>query len=213
MKKLFAVLLVAVMTVAASATGQAQTSPKVGMIDLKKVFEGYWKTKQADANLKTQGADLEKRRKNMVDDYERLSGEYKKVLETATDQAVAQDERDKRKKTAESKLMEMREVEQSVQQFDRTARTQIMEKQRQMRENILKEIKEAVSAKAKALGYDMIIDSAAETANNTPTVMFWNGTGDITEAILTHLNANAPPETPAAPVPAPAAPAEKGKKK
>ncbi|MCD6052723.1 MAG: periplasmic chaperone [Verrucomicrobia bacterium] len=210
MKKLFAALLVALVTVAASPMGMAQTSPKIGVIDLKKVFDGYWKTKQADTNLKSQAAELDKQRKSMLDAYERLSSEYKKIEATLNDQAVAAEEREKRKKTAEGKLMEIREVEQSVQQFDRTARTQIGERQRQMRDSILKEIKEAISAKTKSAGYDMIIDSAAESTNGTPVVMFWNGTGDITEAILSHLNANAPPE----PAPAPAAsPAEKKKDK
>ncbi len=210
MKKLFAALLVALVTVAASPVGSAQTSPKIGVIDLKKVFDGYWKTKQADTNLKSQAAELDKQRKSMLDAYERLSGEYKKIEGTLNDQAVAAEEREKRKKTAEGKLMEIREVEQSVQQFDRTARTQIGERQRQMRDSILKEIKEAISAKTKSAGYDMIIDSAAESTNGTPVVMFWNGTGDITDAILSHLNANAPAE----PTPAPAAsPAEKKKDK
>jgi len=210
MKKLFAALLVALVTVAASSQGVAQTAPKIGVIDLKKVFDGYWKTKQADVNLKAQAGELDKQRKSMLEAYERLSGEYKKVEGTLNDQAVSADEREKRKKTAEAKLMEMREVEQSVQQFDRTARTQLVEKQRQMRDNILKELKEAISAKAKAGGYDMIIDSAAESTNGTPVVMFWNGAGDITDAILAHINANAPPETPAV---TPAAPAQKGKSK
>ncbi|MGV3754227.1 MAG: OmpH family outer membrane protein [Verrucomicrobiota bacterium] len=210
MKKLFAALLVALVTVAASSQGIAQTAPKIGVIDLKKVFDGYWKTKQADVNLKAQAGELDKQRKSMLEAYERLSGEYKKVEGTLNDQAVSADEREKRKKTAEAKLMEMREVEQSVQQFDRTARTQLVEKQRQMRDNILKELKEAISAKAKAGGYDMIIDSAAESTNGTPVVMFWNGAGDITDAILAHINANAPPETPAV---TPVAPADKGKSK
>lgn len=209
MKKLFAVLTVALVMVV-SSTVMAQTAPKVGVIDLKKVFDGYWKTKQADANLKTQAGELDKRRKDMLEDYERLNGEYKKVEATLSDQAVSADEREKRKKTAEAKLMEMREVEQSVQQFDRTARTQLVEKQRQMRDNILKEIKEAISAKAKAAGFDLILDSAAESVNGTPTVMFWNGTGDITDAVLSHINATAPPEPPAV-TPVPAAPKGKGK--
>lgn len=210
MKKLFAALLVTTALVAVSSTtAMAQTPVKIGAVDLKKVFDGYWKTKQADANLKSQAGELDKQRKSMLDAYEKLSGEYKKVLDTANDQAVSADEREKRKKTAEAKLMEMREVEQSVQQFDRTARTQLVEKQRQMRDNILKEIKEAVNAKAKTAGYDMVLDTAGETANGTPAVIFWNGTGDITDAILSHLNANAPPETPAAPA---AAPAEKKSK-
>ncbi len=206
MKKLFAVLLCAVVLTGASSV-QAQTSPKVGLIDLKKVFDGYWKTKQADANLKAQATELEKKRKDMIGDYEKLNAEHKKLLDSTTDQAVAAEERDKRKKAADAKLMEIREVEQSVQQFDRQSRTVLAEKQRQARENILKELKEAINAKAKSSGYDLILDSAAESANGTPNVMFWNGQGDITDAVLSHINANAPAETPAA------APADKGKSK
>lgn len=209
MKKLFVALLVA-LAVVSTSTAMAQTPLKVGIIDLKKVFDGYWKTKQADVNLKVQVAEMEKQSKTMVDAYERLSGEYKKALDGSNDQAVSLEERDKRKKSAEAKLMEMREVEQSIQQFNRTSRTQLAEKSRQMRESILKEIKEAVSAKSKAAGYDVVLDSAAETTNMTPLVIFWNGQGDITEAVLSHINANAPPETPAV---TPAAPAEKGKGK
>jgi len=197
MKKLLAVLCCAAVLTAVSSV-QAQTSPKVGVIDLKKVFDGYWKTKQADVNLKAQASELDKKRKDMIGDYEKLNTDYKKVLDSTNDQAVSAEEREKRKKSAEAKLMEIREVEQSVQQFDRQSRTVLAEKQRQMRDNILKELKEAINAKSKAAGYDMVVDSAAESANGTPIVMFWNGTGDITDAVLSHLNVNAPVEVPAA---------------
>lgn len=213
MKKLVAVLLFAAV-VAIAPSAHAQTSPKIGVIDLKKVFDGYWKTKQADTNLKAQAAEMDKKRKDMVADYEKLNADYKKALDNSNDAAVSNEEREKRKKAAETKLMEIRELEQLVQQFDRQSRTTIMEKQRQMRDGILKELKEAINAKAKAASYDMVIDSAAETANGTPTVMFWNGQGDITDAVLSHLNANAPVEKPAPPADKPAtAPDVKGKSK
>lgn len=209
MKKLFVAVLVA-LAVASSSNAMAQTPVKVGVIDLKKTFDGYWKTKQADVNLKLEVAELEKQGKVMADSYERLNADYKKALDGSTDLSVSAEEQAKRKKLAESMLMEMRETEQSIQQFTRASRTKLAEKSRQMRENILKEIKEAVSAKSKAAGYDVVLDSAAETSNLTPLVIFWNGTGDITDAVLSHLNANAPAETPAAPA---AAPADKGKSK
>lgn len=213
MKKLVVALFGAVL-LAGVPSVQAQSTPKIGVIDLKKVFDGYWKTKQADANLKTQASELDKKRKDMIGDYEKLNAEYKKALDSANDTAVSAEEREKRKKAAEAKLMEIREIEQSVQQFDRQSRTVIMEKQRQMRDSILKELKDAINAKAKAANYDMVIDSAAETANGTPTVMFWNGQGDITDAVLSHLNANAPAEKPATPADKPATtPDVKGKSK
>src|SRR5437868_10609030 len=79
---------------------------KIALIDLRKVFDDYYKTKTADATLKDRGTDLEKERKALMDQGQKLTDDYKKALDGANDQAVASDERDKRKKTAESKLLE-----------------------------------------------------------------------------------------------------------
>ena len=69
-----------------------------------------------------------------------------------------------------------------------------------MRENILGEIKVAVTAKAKAGGYSLVIDAAAETANATTAVVYSSGENDLTDAVLKQLNAGAPISTLSAPV-------------
>src|SRR5437867_11623436 len=89
-----------------SLAGQAQV--KVASIDLKKVFDNYYKTKQADSNLKERASDFDKTRKGMLDDYQTLNERYKKELESANDQAVSSDERERRKKQAESTLPEIK---------------------------------------------------------------------------------------------------------
>ena len=60
---------------------------KIATVDLRKVFDNYWKTKQADVNLKDQAADLEKERRIMVDQYQKGQDNYKKFLDGANDQA------------------------------------------------------------------------------------------------------------------------------
>ena len=50
-----------------------------------------------------------------------------------------------------------------------------------------------ISARAKAAGYTLVIDISGETLNNTPLILYANGENDITEAILTQINATAPP--------------------
>ena len=65
-----------------------------------------------------------------------------------------------------------------------------------MRENILTEIRNTVNAKAKAGGYALVMDTAAESVNNTPVILFTNGENDLTDAVLSQLNAGAPLETP-----------------
>src|SRR5947208_10070538 len=90
---------------------QAETN-KIGIIDMTRVFDKYYKTKQAQAQVDDQTADFEKRKKGMLDDYQKANREYKKLMESAQDQAVSSDERDKRKSAAEKKLLEIKEIEQ-----------------------------------------------------------------------------------------------------
>ena len=54
----------------------------------------------------------------------------------------------------------------------------------------------AIDGKAKSAGYSLVLDAAAESVNNTPVLLFTNGENDITEAILSQLNATAPVELP-----------------
>ena len=61
-----------------------------------------------------------------------------------------------------------------------------------MRANVLTDIQAAVSAKAKADGYTLVIDTAAETVNGTPVVIYNGGANDLTAAILGQLNVGAP---------------------
>jgi outer membrane protein len=194
MKKLFLTLLLV-----SGVTALAADAPRIGTIDLRKTFDNYWRTKQADANLKDQAADLEKERKMMIDQFQKTQDSYKKTMESANDPALSNDERDKRKKAAESELLNLRNQEDRIRQFDTTSKATLGERQRRVRDQILAEIKDQIKAKAKAGGYTMVFDTAAETVNNTPFLLYnASNNSDITDAVLSELNINAPKETPSA---------------
>jgi len=169
---------------------------KIGTIDLRKVFDSYYKTKQADAKLKEEAADLDKERKAMVDQFQKSQENYKKVLDSANDPAVSSEERDKRKKAAEDELLKLKEQQNNVEQFDRQARTTLGEKQRRMRDNLLVEIKDVIKARAKTGNYTYVLDTAAESINNTPFVLFTTGENDLSDDILKQLNLTAPADAP-----------------
>ncbi len=187
----------------------ASAADRIAVVDLKKVFDGYWKTKQADLNLKERAGELDKKRKDMLDDLKKAGDEYKKLVESATDSAVSLEERDRRKKSAESKLRELQEIEQSIRQFDQGARAQLGEQQRNLRDKIVVEIRDLVNKKAKTAGYAAVLDSAAESAAGTPILLFNASLPDLTEEIISQLNATAP----AGALGAPAAPAPVSPKK
>lgn len=170
----------------------AQAADRIAIVDLKKVFDGYWKTKQADLNLKERAGELDKKRKDMIDDLKKSGDEYKKLVDSSTDSTVSLEERDRRKKSAETKLRELQEIEQSIRQFDQGARAQLGEQQRNMRDKIVVEIRDLVNKKAKTAGYAAVLDSAAESAAGTPILLFNVNLPDLTEEVISQLNATAP---------------------
>src|SRR6185295_2198408 len=85
---------------ASCAFGQS----RIATIDLGKLFAGYWKTKQAEANLKERAADMEKEDKNMIADYNRAKEDYQTLLSKANELALSDEEKDKRKRQADEKL-------------------------------------------------------------------------------------------------------------
>ncbi|MEW6155907.1 MAG: OmpH family outer membrane protein [Verrucomicrobiota bacterium] len=197
--KFIPALLLSFALIGGPSSLQAQTSPKIAIVDMKKVFEGYFKTKQADGQLKERRADADKVLKGMLDDYQKANEEYKKFVEGANDQAVSTEEREKRKKNAETKLVELREIETNVQQFRRETAARLDETQRRYRDNIIREIREVVSTKAKAGGYNFVFDSSADSAALTPIILYTSGQTDLSDEVLAQLNLDAPKtETPPA---------------
>ncbi len=170
---------------------QAETN-KIGIIDMQRVWDKYYKTKQAQAQVDDQTADFEKRKKGMLDDYQKANREYAKLMESAKDQAVSSDEREKRKSAAEKKLLEIKEIEQDANLYQRTTDEQLKMQARRMTEIILRDIRDLVEAKAKAGGYTLVIDIAAKSAVGTPIVLYTNGQNDMTQEVLSQLNSTAP---------------------
>ena len=191
--------------------GPAFGQSRIATIDLRKVFDKYFRTQQAQAQLKEQAADMYKERKGLMQDFTKAQEDYKKLVNSANDSAISTDERDKRKAGAEKKLLEIRELEQTIQQYDRQASTTLAEKQKRMREKILKELREVIDSKAKAGNYSLVVDTAADSINNTPVVLYSAGDNDITDAVLAQLNLGAPLD-PAKGEDKPATPAKSGTK-
>jgi Skp family chaperone for outer membrane proteins len=167
--------------------------PKIGTVDLRKVFDKYYKTIQSTASLKLEAADMEKERKQLMDNAEKHKNDWQKLIDKANDQAVSPDERDKSKKEAEQKYIELENDKQSITEFDRVASSRLREKELQRRDDIVKEIRQLLNADAKAAGYTMVLDPSGESQNMVPVVLYTNGQNDLTEALIKELNATAPP--------------------
>jgi len=186
----------------------ALAEQRIATIDLRKVFDKYWKREQAEAALKNTGADMDKDLQGMKDDYQKTQDEYNKLLASASDQSVTAEERDKRKTAAEKQLLLLKDADSNMRTYLDTAREKLDSQKKRMRESILTDIRAAISAKAKAAGYTMVVDSASDSFNQTPVLLYSNGENDMTDTILAQLNAGAPPTSETTRPPEKSAPAK-----
>jgi Skp family chaperone for outer membrane proteins len=172
--------------------GSAQAQGKIATVDLRKLFDGYYKTKLAQADIQQSANQLDKDDKGMRDDLQKAGKEYETLLAQANDQAISADEREKRKQAAADKYKQIQDSSTNIKQYEASAQSQLSDKKTRMRTDILKDINAAVAAKARSGGYTMVIDTAAETINQTPAVIYSSGDNDLTAAVLAQLNAGAP---------------------
>jgi Skp family chaperone for outer membrane proteins len=179
------------------AHAAAATDVKIATVDLKKVFDSYYKTKLADATIKDEANGLEKELRAFMEDHDKALTEYKKAIEESSNQALSAEEREKRKKDAEGKLIKVNDLRQTVEQFKRTADSNLEEKSRNTREKIYGDIRNVVNTLAKKMGYTMVLDTST-ALGRMPVVVFHNGETDVTNAVIEQLNANAPADLPIA---------------
>lgn len=170
---------------------------RIATIDLNRVFTNYWKTKQAQMVIDERKADVEKTEKEMVATFNKAKEDYQKMLDSVNDPAVSSEEKDKRKKAAEDKLRELKDQDENLSQFDRGSRTELEDQFNRTRNNIVSDIRTAVSAKAKTDGYTLVIDTQAQSIMQTPVVLYCApGDNDITDAIIKQINVGAPVDAP-----------------
>ena len=177
------IVTAALFAVALSASAQS----KVASVDMKKVFNGYYKTKMAQSAMDKERADLTKEIKDMSEALTKARADYKLTLDQANDQAISADERDKRKAAAADKAKDVNSKQVAIEQYSRQAEAQLTDKSQRMISNLVGEIQKAVADKAKAGGYSLVVNSA-----NTEAFVYASTETDISAAVLTQLNAGAP---------------------
>lgn len=180
-------------------SGSAWAQPRIATIDLKKVFDNYWKKKEAESQLQDRFGQMQKEDKNMLEDYKKMKEEYQNLIADANNQTFSPEERDKRKKAAEDKFRQMKEMEDTIVQYERTMNTTLADQKQRMGSNILKEIRTVVSAKAKAANFTLVVDTSGESVLGAPTVLYSNNENDMTDEVIKQLNSTAP-TTPIEPV-------------
>lgn len=200
MLKQFVLIAALAGAVAFSAPAEDQ---RIAFVDLDKTFNGFYKTKLADAQLKEQAEEFKTERKTFVDAFQKLQDEFDALRDESQNAALNEDVRSEKRAAAEEKLVEVREQESKIRRFDESRQKQLDEQSRRMRNRLVDEIKEVVRSYAVTQNYLAVLDSSGNSLNGVDLIVYADMHYDITPVIIEQLNkgkdlesTTAAPETP-----------------
>ncbi len=186
------VLIFALLLGLFAAPDDAHAQGKVGVVNLRIIFDGYYKRKLADVKIKERAGELDKELEEKLGRRKAAEEAYNEANARADDLAASREERDRRKADADQKLASVKNIEKEIATFRQQAEAILREQQVRMRSRVLEEIQAEIEAKARAEGYYLVIDKDADSRNDTKVIVYHNGEHDFTDAILAKLNAGAP---------------------
>ncbi len=179
------------------AAADQPAANRIATIDLKKVFDKYYKLDQARKAFEKEEADMEKQLKSIATEAATAQDDYKRLLDAANDSMISDTEKASRKAKADTKQDELKSYQTELTTYEQQAKDKLALDQQRMMDLLMQDIQTAINAKAKAAGFSMVIDVSARVANgaNTTVVLYSNGENDITDEISKQLNAAAPAAT------------------
>ncbi len=166
----------------------AQQDQRLVFINLDRVFNEFYKTKQADAQLKEQAEEFNTERAKLVEEYEAMNTKFTAARDEAQNTAFSEEVRNTKRNEAEELLIDMREFETRIQRFDQSRRKQLEDQGRRMRSRIVDEIKDVVQTYARAQGFLAVIDSSGQSMNAVEIILYVDTRIEITDAVLDLLN-------------------------
>lgn len=216
-------LILSLFAASLAFTNQASAELNIGTVDMKKVFENYKKTKDAEQRI----SEMRNRYKKELDERMEKLKTFKEDIDKLTAEAQKAELSDAKRKDAAKKRDEIageantlfRDIQQSQQDKEK----QLADHSVRMRNGIVEEIKKIIEKSVATKGYDLVFDKSGPSLNGVNIVLHSRDSWDFTKEVIDELNKapnaasaadlDAPPAPAPAPAsaPAPAKPADKKK--
>ncbi len=185
----------------------AQAQVKVGVVDMNKVFAGYYKTKDAESKINDAREVAKKELDDRMDSHKTMVSEItdlNKKLDAPALSATAKTDLGKKR---DDKIAQVHDLEREIQEFKGSREKQLQEQAVRMRNQIVEEIMKLVNDKVKSDNYDLVFDKSGQSLNGVQIVLYSADKMEFSDDIIASLNKTRPSTGSGnAATPAPAAP-------
>jgi outer membrane protein len=184
------VSLLALVVGIAAAPASAQAQLKVGTIDMKQVFDSYYKTKDAEAKINESRAQAQKELAERLDTFNKAQEQARKLNDEAGKAELSEKAKAEKVKGLNEKLQELGVMQREVQEFQQTRERQLSEQSVRSRNVLVEEINKIVSDVVKTNNYDLVFDKSGQSLNAVNLLVHSKDSFDFTADVLSKLNAD-----------------------
>ena len=177
---------------AATATAQGL---KVGTVDMKKVFESYYKTKDAESKINEARNNAKKELEDRLDIQKKSMEEVQKMNQDIESSALSKETKESKSKARDEKIADLRTMDRENNEFRQNREKQLQEQSVRMRAGIVDEINKVVTDKVKAESFDLVFDKSGPSLNGVPIVLYSKDSYEFTTDVVSALNKNKGKET------------------
>ena len=191
-----------------AGTTVAHAQAKIGIVDMNKVFSGYYKTKDAENKINDAREGAKKELDERMESHKQLLDEINTINKEIDNPALSATAKADRNKKRDDKIAQVRALEQEIQDFKQSRERGLQEQAVRMRNQIVEEIMNIINARVKTDGFDLVLDKSGQSLNGVNLVLHANDKMEFSDDIITQLNKSKPaPDaaTPAAAAPKPTA--------
>ncbi len=184
MKKLIVMVLA---SFALALTVHAQKTPKVLVVDMVQLYNGYYKAQEAQAKLASSADSAQQEFRSMVESGMALAKEQQEAQARSTNPALTPEAQAKARDDANAKAEELRKKEIEINTFRQNTDQTLQQRRNAIVQLHINEIRDVVTDYAKKKGADLVLNSA-----NGNLAVYVEESMDVTKDVLGLLNANAP---------------------
>jgi len=189
--KLNCIIALLAISLGALAPASQAADLKVGTIDMKAVFDGYYKTKDAEAKINESRTQAKKELDDRLDTFNKAQEQARKINEEAAKPELSEKAKAEKTKALNEKLQELGVMQREVQEFQQTRERQLSEQSVRSRNSLVEEINKIVNEVVKAQNYDLVFDKSGQSLNAVNVIVHSKDAFDFTADVVSKLNADA----------------------
>ncbi|MEI6714677.1 MAG: OmpH family outer membrane protein [Verrucomicrobiota bacterium] len=184
--RIVSLLVAAIGSVALASSAQAEL--KIGTIDMKQVFDSFYKTKDAEAKINEARTQAKKELDERLETFNKAQDEARKLNDEVGKPELAEKAKAEKSKVLNEKVQALGGLQREIQEFQQTRERQLSEQSVRSRNTLLEEINKVIETKVKAGGYDLVLDKSGQSLNAVGVLIHSKDSFDFTAEIVAELN-------------------------